>query len=156
MYPVNTLALPESMYGMPMLNKIKPLPDIYVNVPPATFPKKHPLSPKTDDLNYCTQRQIDIEDGQHDWPLKLHSILNDPSIEAENVSWSAPFASLQKCVPPPAITALLPLFRDNAHSLAMVKHGMDIIFRATDHVNKGQIPVITVGQPLYALAKKVQ
>ena len=34
--------------GMSMLNKIKPLPDIYVNVSPATFPKKHPLPPKTD------------------------------------------------------------------------------------------------------------
>lgn len=72
------------------------------------------------------------------------------------MSWSAHFASLQEHSPTPAITALLPLFRDNAHSLAMVKHGMDIVLEATDHVNKEQILVITVDQPLYALAKKIQ
>lgn len=40
---------------------------------------------------------------------------------------------------------MMPLFHDNAHSLAMVKH---IIMKATQHVNSGQIPVLTVDQPL--------
>ena len=38
----------------------------------------------------------------------------------------------------------------------MVKHGMDLITQATDLVNPGQVPVMTVEQPLYALAKKIQ
>ncbi len=38
----------------------------------------------------------------------------------------------------------------------MVKHGMNLIQRATEHVNHGQVPVITVDQPLYAIAKKIQ
>ena len=33
---------------------------------------------------------------------------------------------------------------------------MDIIKKATLHVNPNQIPVITLDQPLYAIAKKVQ
>ena len=48
------------------------------------------------------------------------------------------------------------MFRDAAHSPAMVKHGMDIIAHITGHDNPGQIPVLTVDQPLYAIAKKIQ
>ena len=50
----------------------------------------------------------------------------------------------------------MPLFRDNAHSVAMVKHGMDVIMKATEHVNPGQIPVLTLYQPLYTIAKEIQ
>lgn len=50
----------------------------------------------------------------------------------------------------------MPLFCDNAHSLAMVKHGMEVIMKATQHVNSGQVPVLTVDQPLYAIAKEIQ
>ena len=46
------------------------------------------------------------------------------------------------------------MFRDTAHSPAMVKQGMDIIAQTTGHVNSGQIPVLTADQPLYAIAKK--
>ncbi len=74
-----------------------------------------------------------------------------------NISWSAYFASLQVSVPkPPAVIALLPLFRDGAHSPTMVKHGMNIIKQITVHVNPGQIPVLTFDQPLYAIVKKIQ
>ena len=71
--------------------------------------------------------------------------------------WSAYFSSHQVSVPkPPAIIALLPLFRDAAHSPAMVKHGMDIIQQITLWCNPNQIPVLTVDQPLYAIAKRIQ
>ena len=33
---------------------------------------------------------------------------------------------------------------------------MDIIREVTHHVNPGQIPVLTVDQPLYAIAKRIQ
>ena len=49
----------------------------------------------------------------------------------------------------------MPLFRDNAHSLAMVKHGMDVIAKATEHVNRGQVLVLSVDQPLFAIAEKI-
>jgi hypothetical protein len=50
----------------------------------------------------------------------------------------------------------MPMFRDNAHSLAMVKHGMDLVRKATQLVNPGQISVLTLDQPLYAIGKKIQ
>ena len=74
-----------------------------------------------------------------------------------NISWSAYFANQQDKVPkPPAIVTMLPLFRDSAHSPAMVKHGMRVIQQITNHVNPGQIPVMTVDQPLFAIGKKIQ
>lgn len=38
----------------------------------------------------------------------------------------------------------------------MVKHGMDVLRQATTFLNPNQIPVITVDQPLFVLAKMVQ
>ena len=54
------------------------------------------------------------------------------------------------------ITGLLQLFRERAHFLPMVKHGIDFISKATEHINRGQVPVITMDQPLYAIANEVQ
>ena len=73
------------------------------------------------------------------------------------ISWSAYHANAQETtIPPAAVNALLPLFFDNAHSVTMIRHSMDVIRRAVQHVNPGQIPVIAFDQPLFALAKQVQ
>ncbi len=82
--------------------------------------------------------------------------LLDKDVQDENISWSAHFASLQGPARPPAVTALLPLFRDNAHSVAMIKHGMNLLRDATNHLNEGQTPVLTVDQPLYSIANTIQ
>ncbi len=76
----------------------------------------------------------------------------------ETVSWAAYHASEQSATGDPsggAITSLLPLFRDQANSVAMIRHSMDVIKRAVDIVNPGQVPVITAVQPLYTLAKQI-
>ncbi len=97
-------------------------------------------------------------DAHTAWLNKVSDLIQKEETDCkDNLSWSAHFASLQKAVScSPAITGLLPLFRDSAHSVSMVKHGMNLIQRATEHVNHGQVPVITVDQPLYAIAKKIQ
>ena len=59
-------------------------------------------------------------------------------------------------VPPSAINTLLPLFLDNAHSIAMIKHSMSIVKAVVQHLNPGQAPVLTADQPLFALAKQIQ
>ena len=38
----------------------------------------------------------------------------------------------------------------------MISHSMHVLKKITEHLNPGQTPVITVDQPLYALAKKIQ
>jgi hypothetical protein len=51
---------------------------------------------------------------------------------------------------------MLPLFYKKSSTPAMIKHGMDMIQQATEFLNPGQIPVITMDQPLFAIAKYVQ
>lgn len=56
----------------------------------------------------------------------------------------------------PAIISLLPMFVENAHSLAMIAHSMKVVKMAIHHVNRSQVPVIVLDQPLFALAKQLQ
>ena len=87
----------------------------------------------------------------------VNELSKKPKLGAhDNISWSAHFATLQDASRrPPAISGLMPLFHDNAHSLALVKHGMDVIAKATEYVNRGKVPVLTADQPLFAIAKKI-
>ena len=48
------------------------------------------------------------------------------------------------------------MFRDAAHSLATICHALTIIKTAVGSVNAAQIPVVTLDQPLYAIAKQIQ
>jgi len=38
----------------------------------------------------------------------------------------------------------------------MIKHGMNVLKKATQYLNPGQVSVIALDAPLYALAKLVQ
>ena len=54
-----------------------------------------------------------------------------------------------------AISSLLPLFPVESKSVAMIRHAVDMIRQAVTHLNPGQVPVITLDQPLYAVAKQI-
>ena len=56
----------------------------------------------------------------------------------------------------PAIISLLPMFLENAHSVAMILHSMNVIKSAVQYINPVQTPVITLEQPLFAVAKQIQ
>jgi len=38
----------------------------------------------------------------------------------------------------------------------MVKHGMNVILQATEHISPAQVPVSNMDQPLYAIGEKIQ
>ena len=57
---------------------------------------------------------------------------------------------------PKAITVLLTMFREHANTPAMIRHAMMLIKKHTEYQNSGQTPVMTVDQPLYALAREIQ
>ncbi|EDO42325.1 predicted protein [Nematostella vectensis] len=91
------------------------------------------------------------------WAEYSSSKLTDDSVTSEDtLTWAAYHASDSLEEHPPAVTALLPLFYEKAATPAMVKHGMDVLKHAITFLNPDQIPVITVDQPLFALAKMVQ
>lgn len=51
---------------------------------------------------------------------------------------------------------MLPLFQEAAHSVAMIKHAVDIARATTQFLNPGQTPVLAVDQPPFAIAKQIQ
>ena len=92
------------------------------------------------------------------WLRNVHKIILNTEIEApKNISWATYYAHRYQrkdiIVSP---LALLPLFHENAHSAAMIRYSVNIIRNAVDHINNGQVPVITFDQPLYTIAKQTQ
>ena len=51
---------------------------------------------------------------------------------------------------------MMPLWRDQAHSVATIKHAMAKVRDTVAFLNPGQTPVIAADQPLYALGKQIQ
>ena len=78
--------------------------------------------------------------------------------EGECISWAGYHSNLEeeKEYTEHSISSLLPLFPDESKSVAMIRHAVDMIRRAVTHLNPGQVPVIALDQPLYAVAKQIQ
>ena len=95
---------------------------------------------------------------EYDWLNAVVNTLKKGNLaKDECVSWPAYHASIQTTeIPPAAINALLPLFPENAHSVAMIKHSIDIVKTSVQYLNSGQIPLLAADQPLFALAKQIQ
>ena len=72
--------------------------------------------------------------------------------------WSSFHAARSDAVAQPekSIEALLPLFHEKAATPEMIRHGMELVKKTTEHRNPHQIPVLVVDQPLYDLAKIMQ
>ena len=87
----------------------------------------------------------------------VREVLESQHDTFNNISWAAYHASHQPsqshAICP---TALLPLFLESAHTVAMIKHSFHVVKSAIEHLNPGQTPVIAFDQPLYALAKHIQ
>lgn len=137
-----------------------PLPTKYTNIPPAALKTKQFIVPNISGIvrppNLHTF-QLAAETESKWLDTVMIALKKDQLDKQEWISWSAFHAGIQDTViPPPAINALLPLFLDCAHSVAMIKHSMTIVQAAVQHLNPGQIPVIAADQPLYALAKQIQ
>ena len=45
---------------------------------------------------------------------------------------------------------------DNAHSVAMIFHAMNVVKSAVHHLNPEQVIVLAMDQPLFAMAKQIQ
>ena len=142
------------------LRKVRPLPSCYDEVRPVASTGKQNIVPYTDGFIHPTSLDTVVQgrDKEVAWLQKAVTALERSQPEKDEfISWSAYHANLQEeTIPPPAITAMLPMFHEAAHTLAMIKHAMTLVQSLTEHVNPGQIPVITADQPLYALAKEVQ
>ncbi len=138
------------------------LPDSYAIVPAIAFkntdvaiPKisvnTEPTNPRQ---NYLDQAMI----KEKSWVDSALLLLEKEELAKEDkIVWGAHHALQQPpSKDPPSVCALLPLFYEKAATPSMIKHGMDVQRQAIAHLSPGQIPVTTMDQPLFALAKLVQ
>ena len=110
---------------------------------------------KADDFHHLN---IDLSDEDR-WLEHVKDVLDNNSqhqIQNVCISWAAFHASRTAAVTniPPDISCLLPLFQEEAKSVAMILHAMNTVKSSVEFLNPGQTPVITCDQPLYAIAKK--
>jgi hypothetical protein len=140
--------------------RLPQLPESYTSLTPVTVRKKDPAVPITAGLltsNSSSLLDAALEDEKK-WQKTTQQLLRQEVQSIDDpIAWAAFHSSAQ----PPrnfdvTITTLLPLFPDDSKSVAMIRHSMDVIKRAVEHVNPGQVPVITVDQPLFAIAKIIQ
>ena len=95
-------------------------------------------------------------DEEYQWLRNAKQVFEDNTgaVDNGNISWATFHASRQ---PPDARvicpTSLLPLFLESSHTVAMIRHSMDLVKKTVEHLNPGQTPVVTLDQPLLALAK---
>ncbi|KAJ8387987.1 hypothetical protein AAFF_G00147780 [Aldrovandia affinis] len=139
------------------------LPRSYTIVPPVVRGKCDPPVPKLAGPNKSDCQLVpQAMQMEYRWLEQMEKmVISDTPLQGdETVSWAAYHASKQSIPEEPecsvALTSLLPLFYDQAKSVAMFRHSMDVVKRAVDILNPGQIPVITLDQPLYTLAKQIQ
>ena len=95
---------------------------------------------------------------EYQWLNKVEKLSEKENVEEkEYLPWSGHFTSLQTAaLSSTAITLLLLLFEENAHSKAMIQHSVKLVKEAIAYINPGQTPIIGMDQPPFALAKQIQ
>ena len=90
----------------------------------------------------CLQKGFCL--GECGWCSQYHMVIVPCNSVKESTFWNEHY-----------ITSLMPLLRDQAHSIATLTHAMKKLGKVA-LFNPGQTPVIAANQPLYALLKQIQ
>lgn len=86
------------------------------------------------------------------WLSHVHDQFSELT-ESSNISWGS---IGEKSTAAKGLGAMLPLFSEKSTSPGMIKHGLDLNKRITQHLHSGQVEICCMDQPLFALAKKLQ
>ena len=149
-----------SPFGRSSGLQLEKLPSDYTTVQPFALAKKD-LYAKAHDI--YIEEQVDCLQlssipnanlEEKPWLEEVHRSISTATInDNSKLAWSA-YQSAS--VPAKALTSLLPLFRKHASLAAMIHHAMLLIKSQNEYLNPGQSPVMTVDQPLHAIAKEIQ
>ena len=141
--------------------KIAQLPSSYSDLNPIALPVsdlRAPELPRGMSIPVSTRDDNSGIREEEDWLHNIEKLLSKETLGPKDfASWAA-FRAEKSSLNGrnPAIISLLPMFVENAHSLAMIAHSMKVVKMAIQHVNPSQVPVIALDQPLFALAKQIQ
>lgn len=147
---------PSSNSGL----KVPELPEFYANVPPFTL--KMPVDPPPSHVqndNNSNLHNSAVEE-ETSWMKTVQSAVIGDDTPSASISWGAYHAAKQETEDAvdrtPGISSLLPLFHEPSKSPAMIKHAIDVLMNAINFLNPGQIPVVALDQPLFAIGKQIQ
>ncbi|CAE1257574.1 unnamed protein product [Acanthosepion pharaonis] len=131
--------------------KVPEFPEHYTNIAPAYF-KKNPTPASVDEVSLPESSLFQrILRAEFEW---LEKVQDTTDVDDEsNITWSAHANQNRTSECETSITSLLPLLRDQAHSVATIKHAMKKVREAVAFLNPGQTPVLEADQPLYVMAK---
>jgi len=139
--------------------EIPPLPESYTTLIPVSVKKKDPNIPVLDGTLTSAAQPVKFAiEEEKKWQKTTHRLVKEEVQSIDDpIGWAAFHANTQQ----PrdfdiTITSLLPLFPDDSKSVAMIRHSIDVLHRAVQLLNPGQVPVLTLDQPLYAIAKLIQ
>ena len=95
---------------------------------------------------------------EYEWLSTIAELLQKENLDPTDfVSWAAYHANRQpdniRYISP---IAVMPLFTESSNTGAMIMHAMKLVALAAQYLHPGQVPVITMDQPLYAIAKQIQ
>ena len=140
---------------------VSELPESYSQVPPVLLPNKNPSVPLVQsDMRGNGKTVAKAITQEFEWLEEVKEAVSNASQgvpKKKCISWSVYHSNQDGNEDKnlePAISSLLPLFPDKAKSAAMICHSLNIIKACVDHLNYGQIPVVAMDQPLYAVAKQ--
>ncbi len=151
-------SVPVISQGGSSTKSVTLLPPANTIVPPAAFKTKDFSAPAVQGPVRPSNplAAASATEDEYAWLSKVKMAV-EKSIMDSCISWSAYHADTHRAViPSAALNALLPLFLENTHSVAMIQHSMNIVKAAVQHLNPCQIPVLAADQHLYALVKEVQ
>ena len=109
-------------------------------------------------FNFNVMREFDIINLSFSrWLMTVEQRYLQAVDSDSNISWAAYHASHQIAQDSPhTLRTMLPLFTEDSKSVAMIRHSMDVNKQAVQKLNPDQVPVITLDQPLYAIAQRIQ
>ena len=130
------------------------LPKSYTCILPTKDAKPEPSDRKEYQIDpYFTSPQNGVEE----WIANLkQSDLRGDSNDNDRVSFASFFAEKSCHKMPRTSSTLLPLLEESINSVTMVRHCINLFVNLTNHLNPGQVTVVTADQPVYALGKQVQ
>ena len=102
---------------------------------------------------------VDINENPSEWlkALKQNGLTQrSEEVKQDVISLSAFYSTNLQKQPIKDILTMLPLIKESINSPAVVYHCLYLISKLTLKLNPNQIPIVTVDQPVYAIAKQVQ
>ena len=144
--------------GLPSSTVLKNLPEKFTNVKPGYLPPRVPICKVASCGSFNASGDFNLSEDCLNADRKwLEHVKGTEGSDAANISWATYHASqLTEKKQNPDLSALLPVWRDDSKSPAMIMHSLDVVKDAVTYLNPEQTPVVAFDQPLFALAKKIQ